>query len=46
MPQSLTTICTGGSSLAAIDCADDTPDVSRTDLLGMADSRAARWRCK
>jgi hypothetical protein len=30
MPQSLTTTYTSGSSLAAIDCSNDTPDVSRT----------------
>ncbi len=35
MPQSLTSICAGGASLAAIDYSDDTPHASRTtDLIG------------
>lgn len=33
MPQSLTTIYTGGPSLAAVDCSDDTSDVTRTTYL-------------
>ena len=50
MSESLTTIYTSGASLAAIDCSDDTPDVTRTTYLSgrsppdSLSTKATLWR--